>query len=39
MSSVADTAYGYKNLLGFTRVCTAKPGTEAAEGDCFSALR
>ena len=35
---VADVAYGYKNLLGFTRICAAKPGTEAVEGDCFSAL-
>ena len=35
---VADSAYGYGELLGFGRVCVGKPGTEIVEGDCFSAL-
>lgn len=35
---IADGAYGYDELLGFSRVCVGKPGTEIAEGDCFSAL-
>jgi hypothetical protein len=35
---VADEAHGYDELLGFFHICSAKPGTEAVEGDCFSAL-
>lgn len=35
---VADEAYSYEKLLGFSRVCIGKPGTETEEGDCFSAL-
>lgn len=35
---LADEAYGYEKLLGFSRVCVGKPGTEIVEGDCFSAL-
>ena len=36
--SVSDRAYDYDALLGFNGVCTAKPGTEAVPGDCFTAL-
>lgn len=35
---VDDEAYGYDKLLGFSRVCAGKPGTEIVEGNCFSAL-
>jgi hypothetical protein len=35
---VMDVSYGYDDLLGLFRVCSAKPGTEAVEGDCFTAL-
>jgi hypothetical protein len=34
----ADIAYGYDTLVGFSRICSSRPGTEAVEGDCFSAL-
>lgn len=35
---VRDVPYGYDDLLGYFRICASKPGTEAVEGDCFSAL-
>jgi hypothetical protein len=35
---VQDVAYDYPKLLGFYRVCVAKPGTETVPGDCFTAL-
>jgi len=35
---VADEAYGYEKLLGLSRVCVGKSGTEIVEGDCVSAL-
>ena len=35
---VMNVAYGYDDLLGFFRICSSKPGTEAVEGDCFTAL-
>lgn len=35
---VADEAYGYARLLGFSRVCVGKTGTETVEANCFSAL-
>ncbi len=35
---VANIAYGYDDLIGFFRICSSKPGTEAEEGDCFTAL-
>lgn len=34
---IADVAYDEDDLLGFDRVCAARPGTETVEGDCFSA--
>lgn len=35
---VSDGPYDYEALLGFTGVCTSRPGTEAVAGDCFAAL-
>jgi hypothetical protein len=36
--SIENVAYGYDDMLAFFHICTAKPGTEAVPGDCFSAL-
>lgn len=33
-----DRPHDYAELLAFYRICAAKAGTEAVEGDCFSAL-
>lgn len=35
---IENVPYGYDDLLGFYGICTAKPGTEAVPGECFSAL-
>ena len=35
---IADEAYSYEKLLGFSRVCVGLPGTETVESACFSAL-
>jgi hypothetical protein len=35
---VPDRPHDYRELLGFYRICAAEPGTEAVEGDCFTAL-
>jgi hypothetical protein len=35
---VRKAPYEYRSLFGWTRVCEAKPGTEATPGRCFSAL-
>jgi len=36
--NIRDDPIDYDRLRGFWHICTAKPGTEAVEGDCFSAL-
>jgi hypothetical protein len=36
--SIENVPYGYDDMLAFSRICTAKPGTEATPGECFSAL-
>jgi hypothetical protein len=33
-----DHPIDYETLRGFFHICTAKPGTEAVPGDCFTAL-
>jgi spore germination protein GerM len=35
---VLDRPWDYEALLDLNEICTAKPGTEAVPGDCFSAL-
>jgi hypothetical protein len=36
--NIVDRPHDYDQLLGFFQICTAKPGTEAVPGDCFTAL-
>jgi hypothetical protein len=36
--NIRDDPIDYERLRGFFHVCTAKPGTEAVPGDCFTAL-
>ena len=35
---VLDRPWDYSLLLGLQGICTARPGTEAVPGDCFTAL-
>ena len=35
---ISDRPHDYDTMLGWSHVCTGKPGTEAVPGDCFSAL-
>ena len=36
--NIRDDPIDYNRLRGFFHICSAKPGTEAVPGDCFTAL-